>query len=159
MRSAVLVSLLIAMQFAIPPGIAAAADAAKPAATAAPDVTPVSQPPAAVPIVGNADAGGHLYATVCAYCHRMDGGVSEVGAPGLKGAVRRYGEAWLDRWLADPRAFAGSDAKAKALLAANPYGLVMPRFPVMQDAQNRADIIAFLKALDSADGKDEPAAQ
>ncbi len=174
MRSTGLASLLVAVQLAMPLGIAAAAEAGAAAAPlkteapspaaaapmpATPSTSPVSQPPAASLIVGHADAGRRLYTSLCAYCHRLDDKVSDTGAPGLKGAVHRYEEAWLDRWLADPRGFSDSDARAKALVDAAPYGLVMPRFPTMQDAQNRADVIAFMKALASANGKDDPAAQ
>ena len=177
MRSAGLASLLVAVQLAMPSGIAAAAAAAAPApvtagapAASSPAAasTTTSAPSAAAPapglqpsapIAGHADAGRHLYTSLCAYCHRLDDEVSDMGAPGLKGAVHRYGEAWLDRWLADPRGLAGSDAKAKALVAASPYGLVMPKLHAMQDAQNRADVIAFMKALETANGKDDPADQ
>lgn len=159
------VPLIVAMGLAgLAPAIAVAAPAAQPAvpvaapvsaATPAPPVTS----PAPAPIVGHGDAGRRLYTSVCAYCHHLGNDVSEVGAPGLAGAVRRYGEPWLERWLADPAGFAKDDAKARDLIAANPYGLTMPALPTMQDAQNRADIIAFLKGLEAGDAKDNPPAQ
>jgi cytochrome c2 len=162
MRSAGLASLWIAVQLAVPAGIAVAAPAAvpAPAAQAQPPASPaMPAAPVSAPIVGHADAGSHLYGAICVYCHHLDETVSDVGAPGLKDAIEEHGMAWVGGWLADPQGFAEHDAKARALIAANPFGLVMPRLPSMQDAQNRADVIAFLKALGTADAKDEAATQ
>lgn len=186
MRSAGLASVFIAMQLAIPSGVASAADASAPqSAMASPASAANPQPPAPAaampaspmssastpspsasvpapapnpaPIVGHAEAGSRIYSAICAYCHHLDEAVSDVGAPGLEGAFEEHGAAWLDRWLADPRGFADSDATARALIAANPYGLVMPAFPAMQDAQNRADVIAFLQSLGETGKESQPA--
>lgn len=145
MRSTGLATILLVLQLAMPAGAFAA------------DAAPAAQVPSP-PVVGHADAGHRLYAVLCVDCHRLDDGVSEVGAPGLKDAVHRHGAVWLDRWLADPRGLAGTDARARALIDAGPDGLAMPALPAMQDAQNRADIIAFLSSL-SDPGKEDKSAQ
>ena len=164
MRSPGLVSVFIAIQIAMPVGLAAATPAVAQPTLAAPASAVNPQPPGAAgassasvsptagpgqqpSVVGHVDAGRRLYSAICIYCHHLDDTVSDVGAPGLKNALRRHDAAWIGRWLADPQGFADSDASARALIVANPYGLVMPAFPAMQDAQNRADVIAFLRVL------------
>ena len=70
-----------------------------------------------------------------------------VAAPGLKGVLERYDATWLNQWLKSPEAFAKVDETAADLLGSNKYGLKMPTLPEMQNAQNRADMIAYLKTL------------
>jgi len=98
-------------------------------------------------LVGNTEHGESIFKSICIHCHRTDYEDSVVGAPGLRDVLDRHDEAWLFQWIKGPAAFAEKDEKAKALTQSNPYGLVMPTIPEMQDAQNRRDIIAFLKTL------------
>ncbi|MES0372591.1 MAG: hypothetical protein ABUK11_09995, partial [Mariprofundaceae bacterium] len=72
---------------------------------------------------------------------------SRVAAPGLKGVLERHNEKWLNQWLKSPEAFAKVDETAADLITSNKYGLKMPTLPEMQSAQNRADMIAYLKTL------------
>ena len=71
-----------------------------------------------------------------------------VGAPGLRDITNRQDVKWINQWITNPSAFAKINSTAKALVDSNPYGLTMPTLPEMQDPQNRADIIAFLKTLE-----------
>ncbi len=91
--------------------------------------------------------GAKSFQTICAHCHNITYDESRVGAPGLKGVLERHDAKWLDQWLKSPEAFAKTDSTAADLLGSNKYGLKMPTLPEMQDAKNRADIIAYLKTL------------
>ena len=73
--------------------------------------------------------------------------MSAVGCPGLKNVVKRHDEAWLARWIQNPEGFAKKNNEAKTVVAANPYGLIMPTIPEMQIEQNRKDVIEYLKTL------------
>jgi len=96
---------------------------------------------------GDAVRGKEIFDTVCQYCHRADDYDEKFG-PGLKGIGERVGDAWLDRWLADPEGLIrGGDEYAKALRESNRWGLTMPIIPAMQDPAKRADVIAYLKTL------------
>lgn len=125
----------------------AGAEKAKPGSTAAAEAAS----PQPAPIVGRAEAGRKIYENICSHCHRLDYEASEVGAPGLRDVTNRHDVEWINQWITSPRAFAKIDPSAKALVASNPYGLTMPTLPEMQDPQNRADIIAFLKTLEDKD--------
>lgn len=117
----------------------------EPAATSTDVETPVAAKQADWP-EGDADAGFELYAEGCRGCH------SGVIAPSLKGVFGRpvagvegysyseglsahSGESWSDEtlhaFLSDPSIFASGSKMRKKL----------------PDAQDRADIIAFLKTL------------
>jgi len=63
--------------------------------------------------------------------------------------LERHDEAWIDQWIHDPEGFSKKDETAKALVESNPFGLIMPTLPETQSAENRRDIIAFLKTLKS----------
>lgn len=98
-------------------------------------------------VVGDADAGGELYATECRGCHSVS------IAPSLRGVIDRpaasvtafsgysaalkakSGVTWtegnLDVFLSDPQAFAPGALMTKSI----------------GDAQQRADIIAYLATL------------
>ena len=99
------------------------------------------------PIAGSAEAGSKIFENICSHCHRLDYQTSEVGAPGLRDITHRQDVKWINQWITSPSAFAKINSTAKALVDSNPYGLTMPTLPEMQDPQNRADIIAFLKTL------------
>ncbi|HKI61970.1 MAG TPA: cytochrome c [Mariprofundaceae bacterium] len=93
--------------------------------------------------------GKQIFDTICSHCHHTDHTTSGVGAPGLLDVLDRHDEAWINQWISGPEAFSQKDEKAKALVEANPFGLIMPTLPEMQKEQNREDIIAFLKTLKS----------
>ncbi|MDQ6955019.1 MAG: c-type cytochrome [Mariprofundaceae bacterium] len=93
------------------------------------------------------ERGKMIFDTVCIHCHHTDSKVGSTGCPGLKGVLGRHDEVWLDKWLLAPEEFSKIDVKAKAVVDGNPYGLVMPILPEMQDKQNRKDMIEFLKTL------------
>lgn len=95
----------------------------------------------------DAARGAKIFDTICSHCHLISYEESKVGAPGLKGVLDRHDVKWLNQWIKSPEAFAKTDEAAKALIAANKYGIKMPTFPQMQDDHNRADIIAYLKTL------------
>jgi cytochrome c2 len=160
MRKMLLASSLMVGLMAVPSGMVLAAkakaepakakiEAAKEKAGAA-NSAEAETPPQA-PIVGRVEAGRKIYENICFHCHRLDYQASEVGAPGLRDVTHRHDIEWIEQWITSPRAFAKIDPSAKALVASNPYGLTMPTLPEMQDPQNRADIIAFLKTLEDKD--------
>lgn len=96
---------------------------------------------------GDAVRGAASFEAICAHCHLITYDESRVAAPGLKGVLERHNEKWLDQWLKSPEAFAKVDETAADLITSNKYGLKMPTLPEMQNAQNRADMIAYLKTL------------
>lgn len=93
--------------------------------------------------------GGIIFKNICSHCHHISFKDSAVGAPGLLDVMDRHDEVWVFKWLFNPAGFAKVDETAKALVESNPYGLTMPTIPEMQDAQNRRDIISYLKTLKS----------
>jgi cytochrome c2 len=161
MRKMVVLSAMMIGLMVLPSGAARAAAKAKAKAEPAKAAAPAKAEPAPeqaqqaaeAPLVGNAEAGRKIYESICFHCHRLDYDASEVGAPGLRDVTHRHDVAWIEQWITSPRAFAKVDPSAKALVASNPYGLTMPTLPEMQDPQNRADIIAFLKTLEDKDTK------
>jgi len=106
-----------------------------------------SLPLSAEELTPDASRGAKVFQTICAHCHNITYDDSRVGAPGLKGVLERYDAKWLDKWLKSPEGFAKTDETAADLLVSNKYGLKMPTLPEMQDANHRADIIAYLKTL------------
>lgn len=96
---------------------------------------------------GNLEHGKQIFTVICSRCHHSDHTTSPVGAPGLQDVLDRHDEAWINEWISGPEAFSKKDPKAKALVDSNPYGLIMPTLPEMQNPQNRLDIIEFLKTL------------
>jgi len=106
-----------------------------------------SLPLAAEEFTADAARGAKSFQTICAHCHNITYDESRVGAPGLKGVLERHDAKWLDQWVKSPEAFAKVDEVAATLLSSNKYGLKMPTLPEMQNAKNRADIIAYLKTL------------
>jgi len=95
----------------------------------------------------SAERGKKTFDTVCIHCHNATHEVSVVGCPGLEGVLTRHSAVWIDTWLTSPASFAKTNIKAKAVVAANPYGLVMPTLPEMANERERLDIIAYLKTL------------
>jgi len=101
--------------------------------------------------VADVEHGRKIFETICSHCHRTDYETSAVGAPGLRDVMERHTPEWEDQWLTSPVDFAKRDETAKALVESNPYGLIMPTLPEMQDPKNRRDVIEFLKTLTSKD--------
>jgi len=91
--------------------------------------------------------GEKIFKSICIRCHNATNQISAVGCPGLKDVLVRHDEAWIHQWLEGPEVFSKKDKKAKAVVAANPYGLIMPVIPEMRLEQNRKDIIEYLKTL------------
>jgi cytochrome c len=105
---------------------------------------------------GDAEKGKAAFAK-CAICHQVGPGAKTLVGPELNGIIGRKiasiadyptysaglkkmgeaGEVWneqnLDKWIADP----------KAMVPDSPMALAFPGIP---DANERADIIAYLKA-------------
>jgi cytochrome c len=117
---------------------------------------PVPQPPSAAQpastasaaLVGHAEAGQRLYEAQCLQCHALDhhrigplhrGVVGRLAgtAPGYEysSGLKKSGLRWtpdnLDRWLRDPDAFVQNQQMDYQV----------------GDAQERADLIAYLKTL------------
>lgn len=114
---------------------------------------PVSQPlstpqPSQAPLVGRADVGQRLYEAQCVQCHALDhhrigplhwGVMGRLAgtAPGydystgLKKSGLRWTPETLDRWLRNPDAFVQNQQMDYQV----------------DDAQERADIIAYLATL------------
>jgi len=107
--------------------------------------------------VASAERGKKIYDKLCIYCHRIDAKESKVGASGMAGVFDRRDEAWLDQWLKNPTEFSKQDEVAKAISNSYPYNMMMPTLPAMQQDENRADVIEYLKTLSA--GKTEASAQ
>ncbi|MDX8394300.1 MAG: cytochrome c [Mariprofundales bacterium] len=98
-------------------------------------------------VAPSAEIGKKIFDTVCVHCHHINHDTSSVGAPGLQDVIDRHSESWINTWITSPSAFAKKDEAAKDLIDSNPYKLVMPTLPEMQDSTNRANIIEYLKTL------------
>lgn len=91
---------------------------------------------------GNPENGKKLYMKKCKSCHRLTEG-TKVG-PSLLGVTQRRSYEWLDKWLQDPKKM----IKAGDPIAVELYKKFkkrMPKYKIMQDKQNRDDVISFLK--------------
>lgn len=98
-------------------------------------------------LVGDKKNGKTIYDQSCAYCHKLNGNESLVGAFNLQDISSRRTDDWLNAWLKNPGGFAKVDADAKALIDDEKAILVMPTLPNMQDEQQRLDVIEYLKTL------------
>jgi len=145
MRAYFLTCLLLAGPFfwLTPEAFSAPADAA-----AVADAV-VKQAASSESDVADSGHGKKIFQTICIHCHHADHSSSAVGAPGLMDVLERHDEAWINEWVQGPEAFSKKDETAQALVASNPFGLIMPTFPEMQNEKNRRDIIAYLKTLKS----------
>lgn len=107
---------------------------------------------------GDAEKGKQLFATNCGICHQVGEGAKTVIGPELNGTVGRKaasvadftlysagmkklgdeGFVWteenLDKWIADPKAMI-------------PDSTMSLTYAGMKDAQDRADVIAYLKTF------------
>jgi len=91
---------------------------------------------------GNAADGEKIFYRMCLYCHTSDE-KSKFG-PSLLWIGERRSTAWLHDWLENPSEMIEHDEYAQILRENNEYELTMPTLPDMQDAQKRADVIAYL---------------
>ena len=91
--------------------------------------------------------GETLFNNLCKHCHTITYEESAIGAPGLRSVLERHDEAWLNQWIKNPESFGKNDVTARDLIDSNPFGLAMPALPLMQDDDNRAAIIEYLKTL------------
>jgi len=98
-------------------------------------------------IESSVSRGQMIFDAVCIHCHHKTTEIGPTGCPGLKNVLTRHGEEWLNKWILAPEEFSKVDIKAKDVVDANPYQLVMPALPEMQDEQKRKDMIEFLKTL------------
>jgi cytochrome c len=111
---------------------------------------------AALPALAAGDpARGERVFQLCAACHAAEGGAEPLQGPPLKGIVGAPIAAWegfeyspaLSAFARTQRAW--SEDLLDRYLAA-PYRIVPKTtmsFPGLQDAQERADVIAYLKSL------------
>jgi len=97
--------------------------------------------------IGDKKRGKVIYDNLCAYCHKLNGAKSLVGAFGLQDIGSRRSDAWLNSWLKAPGEFAKKNVDAKELIDDENAILVMPTLPDMQDEQKRLDVIEYIKTL------------
>jgi cytochrome c2 len=94
---------------------------------------------------GDVEHGKRLFKKHCKSCHRLTEGV--IMGPSLKGVTQRVSEAWIDKWIQDPKAvIEGGDPYAIKLV--KKFKKIMPKKSAMGDPKNRDDIISFLKSVD-----------
>lgn len=93
----------------------------------------------------SAGEGHRIYVKVCSGCHKLTDQTSK--GPGFQGVMSRHTEAWLDKWLQDPKAMIESgDPDAKKLK--EKFRVTMPTIKAMADENARREIIKFLKDND-----------
>lgn len=91
---------------------------------------------------GNPENGEKLFMKKCKGCHRLTEG-TKVG-PSLAGVTERRSYEWLNNWIKNPKGMLeAGDPIAVELL--KKYKKRMPKLKLMQDQQNRDDVISFLK--------------
>ncbi len=111
---------------------------------------------ATVSQAGDAGSGKGLFKSKkCATCHKVDTEKAKMG-PGLKGIGGRRGEAWMTKWMADPKAvWAGMDDNVKDMAANRlkkkkdpaKYKVKMPSKVKKLSDGERADLVAYLMTL------------
>ena len=94
---------------------------------------------------GDAAAGEKLFKRKCKGCHRLSDG-TKVG-PGLAGVTSRRTDEWLHEWLKNPKAMIEKKDPI-ALELKKKYKKIMRKTKLMEEEQNRENIIAFLKQND-----------
>ena len=93
----------------------------------------------------DAGKGEEIFEKKCKTCHRVTDEVKT--GPGLADVTRRHTNEWLHKWLTSPKAvIEGGDPAALALVKR--FKIKMPVIDLMQDENNRNDVIAFLKTLE-----------
>ncbi|MBI5636672.1 MAG: cytochrome c [Nitrospinae bacterium] len=89
--------------------------------------------------------GERLYVKYCSGCHKLTDQTSK--GPGFQGVTGRRTEAWIDKWLQNPKAMIES-GDADAVMLKEKYRIAMPAIKIMADDKARREIINFLKEND-----------
>ncbi len=99
--------------------------------------------------IANAEEGveeGHqLYVKYCSGCHKLTDQTSK--GPGFLGVTGRHSEAWIEKWIQNPKAVIES-GDPDAIKLKEKYKITMPTIKVMADEKPRREIIEFLKEND-----------
>jgi len=95
---------------------------------------------------GNIENGKSIYMRKCKSCHRITEGV--LVGPSLLGVTDRRSEEWIHKWIENPKAML-KDGDPIALELVKKYKKRMPKIKLMQDRENRDDVIAFLKSINN----------
>lgn len=93
----------------------------------------------------SAGEGDRIYVKYCSGCHKLTDQTSK--GPGLQGVTDRHTEAWIDKWLQNPKAMIES-GDPDAVRLKEKYKIAMPTLKVMADEKARREIINFLKEND-----------
>lgn len=93
----------------------------------------------------DAGKGEEIFNKKCQGCHRRTDEVKN--GPGLADVTRRRTEEWLHKWLANPKSVIESGDPSLAPMLKR-FKTKMPAIDLMQDENNRNDVIAFLKTLE-----------
>ncbi len=94
---------------------------------------------------------GHaLYVKYCSGCHKLTDQTSR--APGFQGVTSRHTEAWIDKWVQNPKAVVeAGDPDALKLKAK--FKFTMPTIKAMSNEGTRRKVIDFLKENDKNPAK------
>lgn len=92
-----------------------------------------------------AGEGERIYVKYCSGCHKLTDQTSK--GPGFQGVTDRHTEAWIDKWLQNPKAMIES-GDADAVMLKEKYKIAMPAIKSMADEKARREIINFLKEND-----------
>ena len=98
-----------------------------------------------VALADDVKKGETIFMKKCKACHRLSDGAKN--GPGLAGVTKLRTEEWLHKWLQDPKGMIISGDPI-ALEIKSKFKKTMRKLKVMQDEQNRKDVIAFLKQND-----------
>ena len=90
------------------------------------------------------ELGRRIFKQRCSVCHKTTD--QRLVGPGLKGVMERRDEAWVDKWLQNPKALIKSGDKIAVELKKG-YFRYMPTLQEMQDPVNRKGVIEYLKTL------------
>lgn len=93
----------------------------------------------------DAGEGDRIYVKYCSGCHKLTDQTSK--GPGFQGVTGRHTEAWIDKWLQNPKAMIES-GDANAVVLKEKYKITMPTIKIMADDKARREIINFLKEND-----------
>lgn len=99
---------------------------------------------------GNPEKGKQIFKKKCKACHRLTD--SKFVGPGLAGVTERRSEEWMHKWLTHPKAMI-INGDPIAVELKKKFKKTMPKLKLMQDENNRNDIISFLKEMDKKNQK------
>ena len=89
--------------------------------------------------------GERLYVKLCSGCHKLTDQTSK--GPGFQGVTGRHTEAWIEKWLQNPKAVIES-GDPDAIKLKEKFRITMPTIKPMADEKTRREIIDFLKEND-----------